>query len=94
MTPWVLEYIIRLRICFLNIKGAEPMFPASLEETAAALRTGEFDLLDYINQRCDLIDATEPQIHALLPESDRRARLLTEAQALQARFPDPGKRPP
>jgi Asp-tRNA(Asn)/Glu-tRNA(Gln) amidotransferase A subunit family amidase len=70
------------------------MFPASLAETADALRSGEFDLLDYINQRCDLIDATEPQIHALLPESDRRARLLTEAQALQARFPDPGKRPP
>jgi Asp-tRNA(Asn)/Glu-tRNA(Gln) amidotransferase A subunit family amidase len=69
------------------------MFPASLVETTATLRTGELDLLIYINQLCDLIDATEPQIQALLPEVDRRARLLIEAQVLQAQFPDPASRP-
>src|SRR2546426_119449 len=70
------------------------MFPVSLAETTAAIRTGELDLFTYINQLCNLIDATEPQIQALLPESDRRARLLVEAQALQEHFPEPVNRPP
>ena len=67
---------------------------APLAETAAALRTGQLDLLVYINDICDRIDAFEPETQALLPEPDRRARLISEAQALQARFPDPAKRPP
>jgi Asp-tRNA(Asn)/Glu-tRNA(Gln) amidotransferase A subunit family amidase len=75
-------------------KGAESMLPASLVETAAALRTGELDLLVYIDQLCDRIDASEPHIQALLPETERRERLLQEAQELQMRFPDPANRPP
>ena len=70
------------------------MFPASLVETSTALQTGELDLLVYINQLCDLIDASEPRIQALLPETGRRARLQHEAQELQMRFPDPASRPP
>jgi Asp-tRNA(Asn)/Glu-tRNA(Gln) amidotransferase A subunit family amidase len=69
------------------------MLPASLVETAAALHTDELDLLSYINQLCDRIDASEPHIQALLPETGRRARLLHEAQKLQMRFPDPASRP-
>ena len=67
---------------------------APLAETAAALHTGQLDLLAYLNEICNRIDAAEPLIQALLPEADRRARLITEAQALQARFPDPANRPP
>jgi Asp-tRNA(Asn)/Glu-tRNA(Gln) amidotransferase A subunit family amidase len=70
------------------------IFPAPLVETAAALRTGQLDLATYINEICNRIDAAEPQLQALLPEADRRARLLAEAQALQARFPEPAGRPP
>jgi Asp-tRNA(Asn)/Glu-tRNA(Gln) amidotransferase A subunit family amidase len=70
------------------------VIPASLLETTAALHAGELDLLVYINQLCDLIDASEPSIQALLPETGRRARLLHEAQELQMRFPDPTSRPP
>ncbi len=70
------------------------MFPASLDETATALRTGELDLLAYLNQLCDLIDESEPHIQALLPETGRRARLLHDAQELQMRFPDAARRPP
>src|SRR5438034_7056961 len=70
------------------------MFFTSLIETAAALHTGELDLLNYINQLCDLIDMAEPRIQALLPEADRLARLLSEAQALQVRFPEPANSPP
>ncbi len=67
---------------------------APLVPTAEALRTGKLDLLTYIDEMCDRIDANEPTLHALLPETDRRARLKTEATALQARFPDPASRPP
>jgi Asp-tRNA(Asn)/Glu-tRNA(Gln) amidotransferase A subunit family amidase len=62
--------------------------------TAAALRSGELDLLTYVNEVCDRINAYEPDIHALLPEPGRRARLLNQAVALQKRFPDPQSRPP
>jgi Asp-tRNA(Asn)/Glu-tRNA(Gln) amidotransferase A subunit family amidase len=65
-----------------------------LVSTAAALRSGQLDLLMYINEVCDRIDAYEPDIHALLPEPGRRTRLLNEAIALQKRFPDPESRPP
>jgi Asp-tRNA(Asn)/Glu-tRNA(Gln) amidotransferase A subunit family amidase len=68
--------------------------PAPLLGTAAALRTGQLGLFSYIDELCDCIDAAEPQIQALVPEADRRARLLAEAQALQERFPDPANRPP
>jgi Asp-tRNA(Asn)/Glu-tRNA(Gln) amidotransferase A subunit family amidase len=67
--------------------------PAPLAETAAALRSGQIDLLDHINEICDRIDINEPFICALLPEPDRRERLLHEAEALQKRFPDPRARP-
>lgn len=67
--------------------------PAPLAPTATALRRGELDLLAYINEICDRIDAGEPHIQALLPEPGRRARLLAEAKALLARFPDPADRP-
>jgi len=68
--------------------------PAPLAATASALRGGQLDLLVYINDLCDRVDAYDPQIQALLPEAERRARLLDEAKALQARFPDPARRPP
>jgi len=67
---------------------------APLVETAAALRTGKLDLLTYINEICDRTEAVEPQIQALLPEADRRGRLIAEAQALQEHFPELANRPP
>jgi len=69
------------------------ILPAPLAATAAALRSGQLDLLTYIDEVCNRIDATDPQVRALLPEVDRRARLKADAAALQARFPDPAGRP-
>jgi len=69
------------------------LLPAPLMETAEALRNDQFDLLEYIDNICAHIDATDSRLHALLPEKDRRARLRTEAEALRARFPDPASRP-
>lgn len=65
----------------------------SLAATAVALRGGEQDLLAYVDSTCDRIDAVDPQVQALLPESGRRERLRREASALAARFPDPVARP-
>jgi len=70
------------------------ILPAPLAATAAALRSGELDLLAYIDEVCNHIDATDPLVHALLPEADRRTRLRADAAALQARFPDSINRPP
>lgn len=71
-----------------------PLHPAPLAETATALREGTLDLARYLNALCDRIDASEPQLQALLPEPDRRARLLADAAALQRHYPDPATRPP
>jgi Asp-tRNA(Asn)/Glu-tRNA(Gln) amidotransferase A subunit family amidase len=68
--------------------------PSPLARTALSLRSGERDLLSYIHETCDFIDAYEPTLQALLPEPERRARLIKEAAALQERFPLPEERPP
>ena len=68
--------------------------PSPLGGTAAALRRGQLDLLSYINEACDRIDAIDPRIQALLPEPGRRPRLIAESEALLARFPDSANRPP
>src|SRR5258708_26651955 len=62
--------------------------------TAAALRSGQLDLLTLVDEVCNHIDTYEPDIHALVPEPGRRTRLLNEAAALQKRFADPESRPP
>lgn len=67
---------------------------APLATTAHALRSGQLDLPTYVNEICNRIDAVEPSIQALLPEPDRRSRLLAEATTLQERFPDAAQRPP
>jgi Asp-tRNA(Asn)/Glu-tRNA(Gln) amidotransferase A subunit family amidase len=68
--------------------------PNPLATTAAALRNGQLDLFNYIDELCEHGDAVEPHLHALLPEPDRRSRLKSEAKALETRFPDPASRPP
>ena len=68
--------------------------PAPLSEIARSLHSSKLDLPTYIDQICDRIDAHDHEIQALLPEPDRRIRLLREAAALKARFPEPADRPP
>lgn len=65
-----------------------------LAATAAALRSGRLDLFPFLEKLCATIEATEPAIHALLPEPNRRQRLLAGAVTLQLRFPHPQTRPP
>jgi Asp-tRNA(Asn)/Glu-tRNA(Gln) amidotransferase A subunit family amidase len=58
------------------------------------LDTSEPELLhDQVDALCDRIDATEPDVHAYVPEPDRRARLHEEAEDLLSRWPDADERP-
>ncbi|TAJ81457.1 amidase [bacterium] len=70
------------------------IFEAQLFDTATSLRGGKLDVPSYISTVCDRVDAFDSQLQALLPEADRRVRLMREASALKARFPDPESRPP
>jgi Asp-tRNA(Asn)/Glu-tRNA(Gln) amidotransferase A subunit family amidase len=62
--------------------------------TAAALRIGAVDVVEYVARVCDRLEAVNEQIHALLPESDVRARLRHDAEELKRRYPTPESRPP
>jgi Asp-tRNA(Asn)/Glu-tRNA(Gln) amidotransferase A subunit family amidase len=75
----------------------EAFAPASLanpDGPVALLRKGHLSFADHINAVMDRIDRLEPAILALLPEPGRRERLLAEAAALAARWPDSATRPP
>ncbi len=64
-----------------------------LSALAADLRGGKKDLMQFVHELCDRIEEVDPQLHALVPERDRRARLVKEAEDLLQRYPDPGNRP-
>src|SRR5690349_8571314 len=73
---------------------SEPLIvPAPLASVAAALRSGELNLFDYIERVCDRLDAVNPQIQAFLPETNRRARIRGDAEALAQKYPVPENRP-
>lgn len=67
---------------------------APLAKTAAALQSGELNLKTYLNQVLERLETVDAQVQALLPEENRRERLLKEAEALEARYPNPAERPP
>ncbi len=64
-----------------------------LAETAAALRSGQLDLFQYLDALFARMEEVEPQVRAFVPEPDRKRRVMEEAQALVDAFPDPGQRP-
>ncbi len=65
-----------------------------LLELIHGLKDEKIDLIEYVNQLCDFVEAVDPHIHALLPEENRRERLLKAAKELQAQYPDISHRPP
>jgi Asp-tRNA(Asn)/Glu-tRNA(Gln) amidotransferase A subunit family amidase len=67
---------------------------AHLAPTAEKLRSGEIDLVEYVDEMCDRVAKLDAHIEAMLSEPDRRTRLKVEAAELQARYPDPVARPP
>lgn len=68
--------------------------PAPLAAAAADLRSGALPLDQYISEKCAWLESADAHVHALLPEVNRRRRLLREAEELERRWPDPASRPP
>ena len=66
---------------------------APLASTVKKLRTGQMDLMAYVDEMCDRVRKLDSRIEAMLPEPDRHGRLRSEARKLQARYPDPENRP-
>lgn len=64
----------------------------TFEQASDAIRND--GLLPFVGSLVDRIEEVDPQIFALLPEDDRRRRLLADATLLADRFPDTGDRPP
>lgn len=67
--------------------------PFAMDVVLAALRSGEWSLLDYLNELEAHFEKREPEIEAFLPENGRFDRLRREAEQLLVRYPDPEKRP-
>lgn len=65
-----------------------------LTDVSVALRNNTLSLPDYITQICDRIKSTDKIIQSLLPEKDRKKRLLKEADKLLKQYPNPKERPP
>lgn len=64
-----------------------------LADVANGLRSGERDLLGFLAEVCDRLDGVEGQVEALLPEPERRARVLEAGRTLLSRWPDVAQRP-
>jgi Asp-tRNA(Asn)/Glu-tRNA(Gln) amidotransferase A subunit family amidase len=67
--------------------------PFAMDVVGAALRSGEWPLLDYLDELEAHFEEREPEIEAFVPEDGRFDRLRREAEALLAMYPDPEKRP-
>ena len=72
---------------------SELIADAPLHSTVEALRSGSLDLVWHVHALADRVEAIDGQVRALLPEPGRRARLVAEAEALLARYPDASDRP-
>ena len=73
---------------------SELIRPHLMADTAAALRSGRMDLVEYVDVMCARVAEVDPRVEAMLPEPERHERLRSEAAALQAKFSDPDTRPP
>ncbi|MBI4648286.1 MAG: amidase [Bacteroidia bacterium] len=56
-------------------------------------RNYNINLKEHINAVCDLIDSRDSVIQAMLPEANRRERLLAQAGLLEKEYPEPASRP-
>jgi Asp-tRNA(Asn)/Glu-tRNA(Gln) amidotransferase A subunit family amidase len=67
---------------------------APLALTLENLRAGHPDLVAYVDEMCDRLEKVDSHIEAMLAEPGRRSRLRSEAEEIQARYPEPAGRPP
>ncbi|MBW2030009.1 MAG: amidase [Deltaproteobacteria bacterium] len=63
-------------------------------DTILKLRSGEIDLSQHMKEICGRIEAFDPKLRALVPDTFDRDRILKEASLLKERYPAPDSRPP
>ena len=68
--------------------------PVSLPALAAALRSGQLPITNYLIHLEEQFASREPSLLAFVPEEHRFARLRRDAQELETRYPTPASRPP
>ena len=66
---------------------------SSLANTAQALRTGQQELLSYLNEVEAHFEKREPEVLAFMPEEGRFERMRHDAEALLERYPEIEGRP-
>ena len=66
----------------------------TFERIITHLRSGELDLVEYVNTLCDRIEEKEPEIQAIIPGTYDRRRLLSDVDLLLKQAADPSSRPP
>lgn len=67
---------------------------SELQSVIASFRSGDRGPATYAETLCDRIERIDPEIRALIPESDRRGRLSSAVGALEKRSPEFEERPP
>jgi Asp-tRNA(Asn)/Glu-tRNA(Gln) amidotransferase A subunit family amidase len=65
-----------------------------LPQLAAALRSGELPITNYLDILERRFNSIEPSVQAFMPEEGRFARLRVQAEELLRRWPGPDSRPP
>jgi Asp-tRNA(Asn)/Glu-tRNA(Gln) amidotransferase A subunit family amidase len=65
----------------------------TLLETIADLKSGQVDLIEFINACCDRIESREPDILAIIPGTFDRSRILKDAAELIRLYPEHKQRP-
>lgn len=68
--------------------------PTNPNAVLAALRAGDLQLMDYIDQLQAHFEQVEPQVQAFMAEPGRFDRLRQQAAELAARYPTTSERPP
>jgi len=64
----------------------------SLRQTTQALQTGSQDFPEFIDETCEYINKTNPELKAIVPECNFEHRLLNDATELEEEFPE--EKPP
>ncbi|KAB1185511.1 MULTISPECIES: amidase [Haloferax] len=70
------------------------VYSEPLGNAITELRYGQLTVADYVERLRKRFDELEPQIESFVPEDGRWERVLSDADELEARFPNPADRPP
>ncbi len=66
----------------------------NLNKLSQQLRAGGLQAKEYILEICKIIEEKDGKIKSLLPEKNRKERLLKDVAEMEKRFPNPNERPP